>query len=187
MSVMKVAQTLLDTFGNINAISKATIAELDAIPGIGPAKAIQIKASFELSKRQELTKEENKEFNVNVESPKSAIELLRDKLQDYKKEHFKIIMLNSRNKVINIEDVSVGTLNTSLVHPREVFEPAIRHHSASVIIVHNHPSGDPEPSDDDLKMTKKLVESGKILSIEVVDHIIIGKDGYFSFKEKKFI
>ncbi|MBS4015527.1 MAG: DNA repair protein RadC [Candidatus Latescibacteria bacterium] len=185
MSVLDIAQTLLNTFGSINAVSKATIAELDQIPGIGPAKAIQIKASFELGKRKELAPEEFKD--CNIDNPKTAIELLRTELKEYKKEHFKLIMLNSRNKVIDIADISTGTLNASLVHPREVFEAAIKHHSASVILVHNHPSGDPEPSDDDLKITKKLVESGKILSIDVVDHIIIGKDGYYSFKEKKLI
>ncbi|MCX8014695.1 MAG: hypothetical protein N2748_01625, partial [candidate division WOR-3 bacterium] len=98
-----------------------------------------------------------------------------------------VIMLNTRNKVIGISDISVGTLNASLVHPREVFNEAINHCSASLILVHNHPSGDPEPSDDDLSMTKRLVDSGKIIGIEIIDHIIIGKNNYYSFKDNKLL
>lgn len=184
MSVMKIAQELITTFGSINAVSRATIEELDAVPGIGLAKAIQIKACFELGKRQEL-EPERKEYHI--ENPQDVVDYIRKELRDKAKEHFKLILLDSRNKIIDIVNVSVGTLNASLVHPREVFEQAIKHHSASVVLVHNHPSGDCEPSDDDLAITKKLVESGKILSIEVIDHIIIGRNSYYSFKEKKLI
>jgi DNA repair protein RadC len=106
---------------------------------------------------------------------------------DKAKEHFKLILLNSRNKIIRVRTISIGTLNTSLVHPREVFKDALAHSAASVVLAHNHPSGDPEPSEDDLKITKKLVESGKILGIEVIDHIIIGKNNFYSFREKGLI
>jgi DNA repair protein RadC len=184
MSVMKIAQELITTFGNINAISNATLEQLDAVPGIGPAKATQIKACFELGKRQDL-EPELKDFHI--ENPKDVVDYIRKDIKDKAKEHFKLILLNTRNKVIDIVNVSIGTLDASLVHPREVFKEAITRNSASVILVHNHPSGDPEPSDDDLTMTKKLVESGKILSIEVIDHIIIGKNSYYSFKDKKLI
>lgn len=183
--VMDIVHEIFKKFGSINAISQATIEELSQIKGIGPAKAIQIKASFELAKRQESITDKYSDYYI--ENPKTAVELARKELKDKSKEHFKLIMLNTRNKVINIADISVGTLNASLVHPREVFEQAIKHHSASVILVHNHPSGDPEPSDDDLKMTKRLKESGNILGIEVIDHIIIGKDNFYSFKEKRLL
>lgn len=184
-SVMKIAQELLTTFGSINAVSNATIEQLDAITGIGPAKAMQIKACFELAKRKNWEPENGKD--AYIENPKDVVNIISKELADKTKEHFKIIMLNSRNKVIGISDISIGTLNASLVHPREVFKEAIIHCSASLILVHNHPSGDPEPSDDDLIMTKRLVESGKLVGIEIIDHIIIGKNRYYSFKDKKLI
>jgi len=111
--------------------------------------------------------------------------LIKSKLKDYHKEHFYIIALNSRNQ--SIAEVSVGSLNASIVHPREVFAEAIKNKAASVVFAHNHPSGDPEPSEDDLVLTKRLVESGKILGIEVFDHIIVAKDEFFSFKDKGII
>jgi len=183
-SVINIAQDLLTKFGNINAISQATIEQLTEIDGIGPARATQIKACFELGKRQELEPELK---DLSIENPKDVVDYIRKDIKDKAKEHFKLISLDARNKIICISNISVGTLNASLVHPREVFEEAITHNSASVILVHNHPSGDPEPSDDDLKMTKRLKESGNILGIEVLDHIIIGKNNYYSFKDKKFI
>jgi DNA repair protein RadC len=186
-SVLIIAQDLLAEFGNINAISKASIEELKQVEGIGEARALQIQACFELGKRQEI---EPEQIQYNIENPKDVITAISKEYKDKKKEYFALILLDTRNKsskIIKIENISIGTLNASLVHPREVFGEAIKHHSASVILVHNHPSGDPEPSDDDLKITKKLVESGKILSIEVVDHIIIGKDKYYSFKKKSLI
>jgi DNA repair protein RadC len=183
-SVMSIAQELLVRFGNIRAISQATIEELSQIKGIGLAKAAQIKASFELGKRGDL-EPEVKDFDIK--NPESVVKAIRASIQDKAKEHFKLILLNPRNKIIGISTISIGTLNASLVHPREVFKDAITHGAASVVLAHNHPSGDPEPSEDDLKITKKLVESGKILGIEVIDHIIIGKNGFFSFKEKGLI
>lgn len=108
-------------------------------------------------------------------------------MRDHKKEHFVIFYLDSRNQEIKREIISVGSLNANLVHPREVFEPAVRNLAAQIILAHNHPSGDPEPSEDDLEITKRLVESGKILGIEIIDHIIVVKNGFLSFKEKKLI
>jgi len=183
-SVMSIAQELLAKFGNIKAIGQATIEELSQIKGIGLAKAAQIKACFELGKREEL-EPEPKDFNIK--NPESVVKAIRSSIKDKAKEHFKLILLNPRNKIIGISTISIGTLNASLVHPREVFKDAIMHSAASVVLAHNHPSGDPEPSEEDLKITKKLVDSGKILGIEVLDHIIIGKNGFFSFKEKGLI
>jgi DNA repair protein RadC len=183
-SVMSIAQELLMRFGNIKAISQATIEELSQIKGIGLAKAAQIKACFELGKREDL-EPEVKDFDVK--NPEGVVKAIRASIKDKAKEHFKLILLNPRNKIIGISTISIGTLNASLVHPREVFKDAIVHSAASVVLAHNHPSGDPEPSEDDLKITKKLVESGKILGIEVVDHIIIGKNNFCSYKEKGLI
>jgi len=180
-SVMNIAQELLAKFGNIRAISQATIEELSQIKGIGLAKAAQIKACFELGKRGELEPELK---NFDIKDPEAVVKAIRASVKDKAKEHFKLILLNPRNKIIGISTISIGTLNASLVHPREVFKDAITHSAASVVLAHNHPSGDPEPSEDDIEITKKLVESGKILGIEVIDHIIIGKNDYYSFKAK---
>ena len=184
-SVMTIAQELISRFGNVKAISQASIEELSQIKGIGIAKAAQIKACFELARREDLDLEDLVPFEIK--NPEAVVKAVRASIQDKAKEHFKLILLNSRNKILRISPVSTGTLTTSLVHPREVFRDAITHSAASVVLAHNHPSGDPEPSEDDLKITKKLVESGKILGIEVIDHIIIGKNNYYSFREKGLI
>jgi DNA repair protein RadC len=184
-SVMTIAQELLARFGNVKAISQATLEELCQIKGIGIAKAAQIKACFELARREDLEPPDLVPFDIK--NPEAVVKAIRASIQDKAKEHFKLILLNSRNRVIGISNISTGTLTTSLVHPREVFKEAITHSAASVVLAHNHPSGDPEPSEDDLKITKKLVESGKILGIEVIDHIIIGKNSFYSFREKGLI
>jgi len=183
-SVMSIAQELLVKFGNVRAISHATIEELSQIRGIGLAKAAQIKACFELGKRQDL---EPESIDFDIKDPQSVVKAIRASIKDKAKEHFKLILLNPRNRIIGISTISIGTLNASLVHPREVFKDAITHSAASVVLPHNHPSGDPEPSEDDIKITKKLVESGKILGIEVIDHIIIGKNNFCSYKERGLI
>jgi len=183
-SVMTIAQELLAKFGNIKAISQATLEELSQIKGIGLAKAAQIKACFELGKRQELELELE---DIDIKNPQSVVKALQAKIKDKAKEHFKLILLNTRNKIIGISTVSIGTLDSSLVYPREVFKEAIAHNAYSVILAHNHPSGDPEPSEDDITITRRLIEAGKILGIEVTDHVIIAKNGFFSFKEKGLI
>jgi len=183
-SVMSIAQELLVKFGNVRAISHATIEELSQIRGIGLAKAAQIKACFELGKRQDL---EPESIDFDIKDPQSVVKAIRASIKDKAKEHFKLILLNPRNRIIGISTISIGTLNASLVHPREVFKDAITHSAASVVLAHNHPSGNPEPSEDDIKITKKLVESGKILGIEVIDHIIIGKNNFCSYKERGLI
>ena len=183
-SVINIAQELLARFGNIRAISQATIEELSEIKGIGFAKAAQIKACFELGKREELEPELK---NYDIKDPEGVVKAIRGSIKDKAKEHFKLILLNPRNKIIGISTISIGTLNASLEHPREVFKDAISHSAASVVLAHNHPSGDPEPSEDDIKITNRLVESGKILGIEVIDHIIIGKNNFCSYKEKGLI
>ena len=183
-SVMNIAQELLAKFGNIRAISLATLEELSQIKGIGLAKAAQIKACFELGRREGL-EPELKHFDVK--DPQTIVKAVRASIKDKAKEHFKLILLNPRNKILGISTISIGTLNASLVHPREVFKDAVKHSAASIVLAHNHPSGDPEPSEDDLTITKRLTEAGKIFGVEVIDHVIVGKDGFFSFKEKGLI
>jgi len=182
-SVAITAQKLLAQFGSLQKLAEASIEELSSIKGIGLAKAAQIKATFEISRR--LSTQVPTYKSKELTDPEKVYRLIKGKLKDYHKEHFYIIALNSRN--YSIAEVSVGSLNTSVVHPREVFAEAIKNKAASVIFAHNHPSGDPEPSEDDLLLTKKLVESGKILGIEVIDHIIVAKDNFFSFKNKGMI
>src|SRR3990167_5671387 len=183
-SVMTIAQELLVKFGDIKTISEATLEELSQIKGIGFAKAAQIKACFELGKRQDL-EPELKDFDIK--DPQSVVKAIRASIKDKAKEHFKLILLNARNKIIGISTVSIGSLNASIVHPREVFKDAIKHNAYSLVLAHNHPSGDPEPSEDDIKMTRQLIDSGKILGIEVIDHIIVTQNKYLSFKAKGVI
>jgi len=183
-SVMNIAQELLAKFGNIRSISQASIEALSGIKGVGLAKAAQIKAAFELGRRQELEPEQK---DYDIKNPQSVVKAIRSSIKDKAKEHFKLILLDNRNKIIDISTISIGTLNASLVHPREIFKEAIIHNSASVVLAHNHPSGDPEPSEEDIKITERLVESGKILGIEVIDHIVIGKTNFASFKERGLI
>jgi len=182
-SVAVTAQKLLAQFGSLQKLAEASIEELSSIKGIGLAKAAQIKAAFEIGRR--LSTQAPTYKSKELTDPEKVYRLIKSKLKDYHKEHFYIIALNSRGH--SIAEVSVGSLNASVVHPREVFTEAIKNKAASVVFAHNHPSGDPEPSEDDLLLTKKLVESGKILGIEVFDHIIVAKDGFFSFKNKGLI
>ncbi|MBP8591165.1 DNA repair protein RadC [Candidatus Shapirobacteria bacterium] len=182
-SVAVTAQKLLAQFGSLQKLAEASIEELSSIKGIGLAKAAQIKAVFEIGRR--LSTQVPTYKNKELTDPEKVYRLIKSKLKDYHKEHFYIIALDSRNH--SIAEISVGSLNASVVHPREVFVEAIKNKAASVVFAHNHPSGDPEPSEDDLLLTKKLVESGKILGIEVADHIIVAKDKFFSFKNKGII
>ncbi|HNQ46860.1 MAG TPA: DNA repair protein RadC [Syntrophorhabdus sp.] len=180
-SVLDIAHDLLRKFGSVQGISKATMEELSAISGIGTAKAAQIKAAFELAKRQDL-EQDIPPYTVN--NPHILVKAIRATIQDKAKEHFKLVLLNTRNKVTGIIPISVGTLNASLVHPREVFKEAIHGNAASVILVHNHPSNDLEPSEEDVRLTRRMVEVGTIMGIEVLDHIIISKNDFLSMKAR---
>ena len=186
-SVVSISRKLIGTFGSLDQLSEASIEELKKIKGLGLAKACQLKACFEISKR--LIKEEklNKNKSVIIKSPKDIFPLLKEKIINFHKEYFMVVSLDNRNKVISIDIVSIGTLNSSLIHPRETFEVAIKNHAAGIIICHNHPSGELKPSEDDLVVTNNLIKAGKLLGIEISDHLIITKNGYFSFKERKII
>lgn len=184
-SVMVTAQRLLSEFGSLRGIANASIEEISRVRGIGIAKAAQIQAAFELGKRLEgygydLPKK-------SVTNPEEAVKLVRNRLKDKKKEYFLAILLDSRNKPINITQISVGSLSASIVHPREVFKEAISMSAASVILVHNHPSGDVTPSDEDIQISKRLKESGEIVGINLFDHIIIAGNNFASLKAQGII
>ena len=182
-SVTVTAQKLLSQFGSLQKLAEASIEELSAIKGIGPAKAAQIKAVFEIGRR--ISTQTPSYKSKELTDPKKVYHLIKSKLKDYTREHFYIIALNSRNW--SVAEVSIGSLNASIVHPREVFTEAIKNKAASVIFVHNHPSGDSEPLEGDLVITNRLVEAGKILEIVVVDHIIVTNTDFLSFKERKLL
>lgn len=180
INVVELSKKILRKFSG-NSLAEASVKDLKNTFGLGAAKACEIAACFELSRRLL----QDKKSRIYL-TPKDVWRELRD-IRDSKKEHFIIFFLDARNQEIKREIISVGSLNASLVHPREVFEPAVRYLTAQIIIAHNHPSGNPEPSDDDLEITKRLVEAGKILGIEIVDHIIVSQNGFVSLKEKKII
>ncbi|MDA2922465.1 DNA repair protein RadC [Patescibacteria group bacterium AH-259-L07] len=179
-NVIELSKRILSKFGS-KKLPEVSYAELKKVFGLGSAKACEIVACFELGKR--LLK--SKKANLYLSS-QDVWQELKD-IRGKKKEHFVVLYLNTRNQEIEKEIISVGSLNANLVHPREVFEPAVQNLAAQIIIAHNHPSGDPEPSKDDLEITKRLVKAGKILGIEIIDHIIVTKNDFFSFKDKKLI
>lgn len=183
-SVLNLCDRLLSHCGGINGISGSSISDLEQVKGIGEAKATQILALEELATRFNSFKS-GTEYAVN--SPKDVSIYMMGQMKNLKKEYFKLIMLNTKNIIISVKDISIGNLNSSIVHPREVFIEAIKLSSASVILCHNHPSGDPTPSKEDILITKRLRECGTLLGIEVLDHVIIGNEAYISLKEKGII
>lgn len=184
-SVMVTVQRLLSQFGNLKGIAEASVEELSQVKGIGLAKSAQIKAAFELANR--LAGYPETDEKPVVKTPDEVVGLVRSKLKGKKKEHFLALLLDTRSRLIKVAEISVGSLDTSIVHPREVFREAISASAASVIFAHNHPSGDPEASEDDIKLTKRLAEAGEIVGIDVLDHIIIGDKTYLSLKREGLI
>ncbi|MEK3731412.1 MULTISPECIES: RadC family protein [Paenibacillus] len=180
-SAVHIAQRLLKEAGGIRQLVDLSIEEITQIKGIGTAKAIQLKAGVELGRR--LAASRNVE-PVIIRSPHDAAELLSEQMRYLQKEHFVCLFLNTKNHVIAQETLSMGSLNASIVHPREVFRAAIKCSSASLVCAHNHPSGDPTPSPEDISMTARLVEAGRIVGIDVLDHLIIGDGTFVSLKER---
>lgn len=168
----------------IGFLADASFEELTKVKGIGECKASQIIAAVELGKRISAQRGEEK---VKIASPIDIVNILMEDMRYLKKEHFKVAILDTKNQIITIENISVGNLNSSIVHPREVFNAAIRRSGNSIILIHNHPSGDPTPSKEDINITNRLIESGNILGIKVLDHIVIGDNKYISFKERNII
>lgn len=165
-------------------MGSASVEELMKIQGLGCAKASVIVAAIELGRRVTVTKTV---AHGNIQGLKQVIEIFMARLSKMKKEVFNIVMLDAKGNIIGIDEVSVGDLTSSIVHPRETFYSAVKKSASSIICVHNHPSGDPTPSDEDIDTTKKLAKAGKILGINLLDHVVIGDGKYFSMKEKGII
>jgi len=181
-SVAVTAQRLLNQFGSIKGMAGASLEELAQVRGIGAAKASQIKAAFELANRLDGYPESgNKPV---VKTPDEVVRLVKGRLKGKKREHFLVILLDTRGQLIKISEISIGSLDSSIVHPREVFKEALSASAASVIFAHNHPSGDPEPSEDDVKLTERLANAGEVMGIDVLDHVIIGDKTYLSLKRE---
>lgn len=180
-NVYTVAQRLLEHIGHIGDLRYMTFQELITIKGIGQKKAAMILAIIELAIRMHT---HTKETRIKVKSPACAANLLMERLRYMTQEHFIVLSLNTKNIVMHESTIFIGSLNASIVHPREVFKEAVKRSAAAIIVVHNHPSGDPEPSYEDIEATKRLIKCGEIFGIDVLDHIIIGDGYYVSIKEK---
>lgn len=184
LSAVDLATVLLTQAGGLSALAESSVEELCSVRGIGPAKVAQIKAAVELGRRLATGSGVAKPA---VKSPADVFNLVKERMRYYDREHFKAIFLNTKHQVITIETVSVGSLNSSLVHPRELFKNSIKRSAAALILVHNHPSGDPTPSPEDADITRRLAEVGNIIGIQVLDHIIIGDNKFISLKEQGII
>jgi DNA repair protein RadC len=183
--VLGLSRKLLEQFGSVAGVARATIEELESVPGIKRAKATKIVAAFELARRGDDTPCAKE--RADMSDPKDVAGLARSYVKDWRKECFFTVHLDSRNRFVGKAEVSVGSLDTTLAHPREVFERAIRAGAASVIVVHNHPSGDPTPSDDDIRLTRRLTEAGKILGIRLLDHVVVSRDSHYSFRSHALV
>jgi len=184
-SVIQIAQDLILANSNLAVLATKSLPALTKVSGIKKDKAAALLAAFEISRRILHQKKWFDETKINT--PDKIAEIFIPLLKDEQKEKFLVVCLNSSNKIIKYEVISVGSLNASIVHPREVFKTAIENSAASILLIHNHPSGNPEPSKEDITITKKLVESGTIIGITVVDHIILAGNKYLSFIEKGLI
>ncbi|SFC54360.1 RadC family protein [Peribacillus sp. B-H-3] len=183
-SVLQLSNKLISTFEGLRLLKDASIEEITAIKGIGAAKAIQILASVELGRRISSL---NYHDRYVIRTPEDCANYCMDEMRFLSQEHFVCLYLNTKNQVLHKQTVFIGSLNASIVHPREVFKEAFRRSAASIICLHNHPSGDPAPSREDIEVTKRLSECGKIIGIDILDHIIIGEQKFVSLKEKGYL
>jgi DNA repair protein RadC len=187
-NVIDLSQQLLTQFGNLANLSRCSVAELSGVRGIGPAKALHLAAAFGLGIR--LATEQA--VSEPLDTPEAIYRLLRAEMRLLDRESLRVTLLDTRYRLITISEISRGTLNESVAHPREIFKPAITHSAYAFVIVHNHPSGDPSPSEADLRLTRRIAEGARLLQIQLLDHVIIGHPangrlGYFSFKEAGLI
>lgn len=180
--VMQLASALLAHFGSLEELADATLPELSAVKGIGFAKAVQLQAAFALSKRLR-----SQGLKRTIETPQEAYLELQADLKEEKMEVLYVLLRDVRRQLIHKEEIGRGTLNHLIVHPREVFSVAIRHRAHSLIVAHNHPSGDPTPSSSDFEITQRLFAASKVIGIPLIDHLIIGSDRFFSFQQKGFL
>ena len=183
LSALDLARIILAQHGSLRNLKEATLEELMEHPGIGPAKAANIKAAIEIGRRISLDIRDKK----TIKSPEDVKNMVMEDMRYKDREHFRVMYLDRKGGLLSMEDISIGGLHSALVHPREVFKPAIKKSAASVILVHNHPSGDPSPSREDLELTTNLIEAGKQLGIEVLDHIVIGESTYCSMRGQQLI
>ncbi len=175
---------LAEKYHTPRCLNHAALDDLTKIKGIGQKKALQLMAILELSRRI-VSSPPN--INPIITNPTEVVDLVMDKMKMLDRERFEVIILDIKNRVLASEVVSIGSLNNSIVNPREVYKKAIKLSAASIIILHNHPSGDPTPSSEDISVTRRLVEAGEIIGINILDHIIIGHDRYVSFRERGLI
>lgn len=180
-NVLRLAERLLMEFNDLPGLAQASITELTAVNGIGQAKAVEIKAALEIGRR--LVASTPKE-RPRITSPADAANLLMSEMMFLEKEHLRLILLDTRNGVIGTPTVYVGSLNSSVIRLAELFRAAIKENAAAFIVVHNHPSGDPSPSPEDIRVTRQLVQLGNMLDINVLDHVIIGRQRFVSLKER---
>lgn len=184
LSAIELADDLIARNKGLHFIKTMSISDLQSIDGIGLAKASRIKAALELGRRLASQDARQRE---QISSPEDVKDLVMEDMRYLDREYFKCLYLDRKNKFVALDTISVGGLSSSLVHPREVFKPAVKLSAASVILIHNHPSGDPTPSSEDIDITKRLVDSGKILGIDVLDHLVIGDGRYVSLKSANMI
>lgn len=180
-NVVRLAERILAHFGGLQGLVRASVAELQTVRGVGRAKAVEIKAAIELGRRAMATVPEER---ARVTSPADAASLLMSEMAFLEQEHLRVILLDTRNQVLAVPTIYIGSLNTSVVRLAELFRAAIRENAAALIVVHNHPSGDPSPSPEDVRVTRQLVEAGRLIDIDVLDHIIIGHQRFVSLKER---
>ncbi|WP_223154988.1 RadC family protein [Alkalibacillus aidingensis] len=183
-SALSLATRVLKHFEGLSLLRDATITELKMINGIGTAKAVQLLAGIELGKRIQSYKLSDQ---YTIRSPEDGANFLMEDMRGLKQEHFVCLYLDTKNRIIHRQTIFIGSLNSSIVHPREVYKEAIKRSAASIICAHNHPSGDPSPSNEDIHVTRRLVESGKMIGIELLDHLVIGDHKYISLKEKGYL
>jgi DNA repair protein RadC len=180
-NVLDFAERLLTVAGGLSGLARLTVHELTMLHGLGSAKAAELKAALELGRRSVSS---DPLARPVVNSPQDIAHLVMEEMRYLDREHFRVVSLSTKNHVLGISSISVGSLNSSLVHPRECFKEAIRRNSNAIILLHNHPSGDPTPSKEDIDVTRRLSDGGQILGIEVLDHVIIGDNRYISLKER---
>ncbi|MCA9972747.1 MAG: DNA repair protein RadC [Anaerolineales bacterium] len=180
-NVLRLAERLLLRFEDLPGLARASIAEMTDVKGIGVAKAVEIKAALEIGRRLMSTSPQER---PRVTSPADAANLLMSEMMFLEQEHLRLILLDTRNRVLHMPTIYIGSLNTSVVRIGELFRAAIKANAAAFIVVHNHPSGDPSPSPEDVSVTRQIVQAGKLLDIELLDHVIIGRQRYVSLKER---
>lgn len=183
-SVLQLANRLLTNFEGLRLLKEATLAEMTQIKGIGKAKAIQVLAAVEIGRRISNLAYDDRYV---IRSPEDGASYVMNDMRFLSQEHFVCLYLNTKNQVLHKKTVFIGSLNASIVHPREVYKEALRRSAASIICLHNHPSGDPTPSREDIEVTKRLVEAGRIIGIELLDHLVIGENKFVSLKEKGYL